>query len=77
MQLVAAISSRVEDGTQTVDLLGWMGRAALELIGQSGIGYSFDPLTEDVSDEYADAVKTFACVSIYQRSSSGVSERPS
>ena len=57
---MAAISSRVEDGMQAVDLLGWMGRAALELIGQSGIGYSFDPLTEDVSDEYADAVKTFA-----------------
>ena len=57
---MAAISSRVEDGPQAVDLLGWMGRAALELIGQSGIGYSFDPLTEDISDEYADAVKTFA-----------------
>ena len=70
---MAAISSRVEDGTQSVDLLGWMGRAALELIGQSGIGYSFDPLTEDISDEYADAVKTFACVFIKRQLSSRVS----
>ena len=70
---MAAISSRVEDGTQAVDLLGWMGRAALELIGQSGIGYSFDPLTEDISDEYADAVKTFACVFINRQLSSRVS----
>lgn len=29
-----------------IDLLTWMTRTALELIGQSGLGYSFDPLTE-------------------------------
>lgn len=45
-----------------IDVLGWMSRAALELIGQAGIGYSFDPLTEDVPDAYAEAVKDFACV---------------
>lgn len=43
-------------------MLGWMSRAALELIGQAGIGYSFDPLTEDVPDAYAEAIKYFACV---------------
>ena len=58
---MAAISSRVPaDGEATdLDMLGWMSRTALELIGQTGIGYSFDPLTEDVPDEYADAVKEF------------------
>lgn len=40
-----------------------MSRAALELIGQAGIGYSFDPLTEDVADAYAESVKNFMCVS--------------
>ncbi len=45
-----------------MDVLGWMGRVALELIGQTGIGYSFDPLTENVADAYAEAVKSFACV---------------
>lgn len=39
-----------------------MGRAALELIGQSGIGYSFDPLTEDLPDAYAEAVRNYASV---------------
>ena len=30
-----------------IDVLSWMTRTALELIGQSGLGYSFDPLIED------------------------------
>lgn len=67
LQLIDAVSSRVPahaEGTG-IDILGWMSRAALELIGQAGIGYSFDPLTEDVPDAYADAVKNFACVSLY------------
>ncbi|KAI0720735.1 cytochrome P450 [Cerioporus squamosus] len=59
-KLVDAISSRVQADLQDVDVLGWMGRAALELIGQTGIGHSFDPLTEDVADAYAEAVKNFA-----------------
>ncbi|RPD56021.1 cytochrome P450 [Lentinus tigrinus ALCF2SS1-6] len=59
-KLVDAISSRVPGDSQDIDVLGWMGRAALELIGQTGIGHSFDPLTEDVADAYADAVKNFA-----------------
>ncbi|KIK57051.1 hypothetical protein GYMLUDRAFT_173469 [Collybiopsis luxurians FD-317 M1] len=32
-----------------VDILSWMARTALELIGQSGLGYSFDPLTDEES----------------------------
>ncbi|KAI1790850.1 cytochrome P450 [Ganoderma leucocontextum] len=61
-KLVDAISSQVGDGKRDVDVLQWMSRAALELIGQTGIGHSFDPLTEDVSDAYSDAVKSFAPV---------------
>ena len=38
-----------------------MGRTALELIGQGGFGYSFDPLTEDKADDFADSVKAFLC----------------
>lgn len=62
VQLVTAISSRVDGGAKPVDVLTWMSRTALELIGQSGIGYSFDPLVEDVADEYTDAVKNFLYV---------------
>ncbi|EJF59099.1 cytochrome P450 [Dichomitus squalens LYAD-421 SS1] len=61
-KLVSAISTRVGEDPQAVDVLGWMGRAALELIGQSGLGYSFDPLTEDVQDAYGDAVKSYSPV---------------
>jgi hypothetical protein len=38
--------------------MSWMTRTALELIGQSGLGYSFDPLTEDGKQHpYSKAVK--------------------
>ncbi|KAL1947205.1 hypothetical protein VTO73DRAFT_14166 [Trametes versicolor] len=58
-RLESAISSRVKDGPQEVDMLGWMGRTALELIGQGGLGHSFDPLTRDVADDFADSVKAY------------------
>ena len=61
-QLLGAISSRVENGSEEIDVLGWMARAALELIGQGGLGYSFDPLTEDKADEFADSIKAFLYV---------------
>lgn len=40
-----------------IDMLGWMGRTALELMGQAGLGYSFDPLVADAADEYGTALK--------------------
>ncbi|KAH9852154.1 cytochrome P450 [Lenzites betulinus] len=58
-KLVTAIGSRVGPEGADIDVQGWMGRTALELIGQSGLGYSFDPLTEDAPDSYADAAKNF------------------
>ena len=40
-----------------------MSRTALELVGQSGLGYSFDSLTEDgVSHPYSTAVKLLGSV---------------
>ncbi|KAJ4480000.1 cytochrome P450 [Lentinula aciculospora] len=47
-QLRSALSQRVQNGPREIDLLGWMARTALELIGQSGFGYSFDNMLEDV-----------------------------
>ena len=40
-----------------------MTRTSLELIGQSGLGYSFDPLTED-SDKhiFSKSAKEYLCV---------------
>lgn len=40
----------------------WMGRTALELIGQGGFGHSFDPLVEDKRDSLAIALKLFLYV---------------
>ncbi|KAH9850326.1 cytochrome P450 [Lenzites betulinus] len=45
-----AIESRVITGEQEVDIAAWISRTALELIGQGGLGHSFDPLTEETSD---------------------------
>ena len=45
--------------TNEVDVLNWMGRTALELIGQGGFGHSFDALVENTPNAYADAVKDF------------------
>ncbi|KAJ3516546.1 hypothetical protein NLJ89_g1046 [Agrocybe chaxingu] len=41
-----AIEMKVEAGPNEVELVSWMTRTALELVGQSGFGVSFDPLTE-------------------------------
>ncbi|KAJ3559695.1 hypothetical protein NM688_g182 [Phlebia brevispora] len=56
-KLRAGIESEIKGSVREVDILSWMGRAALELIGQGGLGYSFDPLVADVEDEYGSAIK--------------------
>ncbi len=45
-----------------MDMLAWMGRTALELIGQAGLGYSFDPLVADTPDDFAMAIKAIPYV---------------
>lgn len=45
-------------GSQELDMPAWLGRVALELIGQGALGYSFDPLVADRPDTYADALKS-------------------
>ena len=45
-------------------MLSCMGRTALELIGQAGLGYSFDPLVEDSPAAFASAIKEFQYVFI-------------
>ena len=39
-----------------------MGRAALELIGQGGLGTMFDPLVEDARSAYGEVIKTYVYV---------------
>ena len=59
LQLRAAIEERVCAAPAEIDMLNWMGRTALELIGQAGLGHSFDPLVADTPDEFAHVVKSF------------------
>ena len=37
----------------------WMSRAALEYIGQGGLGYTFEALDESKTDTYSEAIKIF------------------
>ncbi|KAI1788589.1 cytochrome P450 [Ganoderma leucocontextum] len=60
-RLGTALESRVKDGPKDLDVLAWMGRAALELVGRGGLGYSFDPLVaeSESKDAFAESVKCF------------------
>lgn len=57
-----AVYSELNGKSGEVDILGWMGRGALELIGQGGLGYSFDPLVSEMKDSYGHALKTITSV---------------
>ena len=52
----------MQDVPTEIDMLHWMNRTALELIGQGGLGHSFDPLTEDVRHTFGDAIKELVWV---------------
>lgn len=47
----------VTDGAKDVDMMEWIGRTALEVIGQTGLGYSFDDLGDKPPHPYSLAVK--------------------
>ncbi|TRM69698.1 cytochrome P450 [Schizophyllum amplum] len=52
------LEGQVQDDPQEIDMLHWMGRTALELIGRSGLGYSFDSLAvDDPGHPYAASIK--------------------
>ncbi|KAJ3559691.1 hypothetical protein NM688_g188 [Phlebia brevispora] len=52
-----AISAHSDAQGKEIDILNWMGRTALELIGQGGLGYSFDPLVTTTHNSYGDSLK--------------------
>jgi hypothetical protein len=67
-KLRGTLKKKVKDGKQEVDILRWMSRTALELIGQSGMGYSFDKLVDDQDDHpYSKSVKKLAYVKCSSR----------
>ena len=54
-------SAGKKDGVE-LDMLSWSARTTLEVLGQAGLGVSFDPLTEDKADAFATAVGELLCV---------------
>ena len=60
LQLCKAINGQIKNsGSKEIDMLNWMGRTALELVGQGGLGYSFDPLVADTQNSFGEAIKAF------------------
>ncbi|EIM79589.1 cytochrome P450 [Stereum hirsutum FP-91666 SS1] len=56
-QLHDILQTKLANGPQEIDVKEWMTRVALEIVGQSGLGYSFETLDETKSNQYAAAVK--------------------
>ncbi len=44
---------------QEIDVNGWMSRTTLEMLGQAGLGYSFDDFTGESSNSYGESLKLF------------------
>ena len=59
LQMRSAIHQRVAKEAQVIDVNGWMARTTLEMLGQAGLGYSFDNFIEDSSDAYGESLKGF------------------
>lgn len=47
------------DGPQELNMLDYLSRTALELIGQAGLGYSFNALDMEKENTFATAAKQF------------------
>ncbi|TCD71092.1 cytochrome P450-dit2 [Steccherinum ochraceum] len=70
-QLRNALANQVKDGQKETDILNWMTRTALELVGQGGLGHSFDKLDRDELNPFAENVKdlipTFAPLFLFMQ----------
>ena len=51
------LTKNIKAGQEEFNMLDWMSRAALEYIGQGGLGYSFDALDRTKANAYADSIK--------------------
>jgi hypothetical protein len=50
----------VSSGPQEINVADWLGKVALELIGQAGFGYSFGTL-ENRNDQFCAQIKEYMC----------------
>lgn len=63
-QLRDTMETEVANGAQELDMANLMSRTALELIGQGGLGYSFDQFARNAQNELAASLKHVLCVII-------------
>ncbi|CDO75034.1 hypothetical protein BN946_scf184640.g9 [Trametes cinnabarina] len=61
-----AIDSRVGSSPhgELIDVNGWMARTTLEMLGQAGLGYSFDNFVDDSTDAFGESLKLFFQVAL-------------
>ncbi|EPS94365.1 hypothetical protein FOMPIDRAFT_62504 [Fomitopsis schrenkii] len=52
-----ATTDTLQSGPTEIDMLQWTSRGALEVMGQAGLGYSFDSFEDDSTNEFARALK--------------------
>ena len=57
--MIDRLRARAHGDAAELDVLSWMGRTTLEILGQAGLGYSFDNFVEDSTDAYGDSLKLF------------------
>ena len=55
--MMKGIDSEVGPQAGTVDMMEWLSRTALELIGQGGLGVQMDTLGDPTPNPLADSVK--------------------
>ncbi|KAI0058900.1 cytochrome P450 [Artomyces pyxidatus] len=59
-QLDVVLQQKLADGPKEVELLDWLGRLALELIAQAGMGYTFNSLSPSGEEhEFDTALKEY------------------
>ncbi|KAI0823809.1 cytochrome P450 [Trametes gibbosa] len=58
-RLHKAIETRIGKDGSEIDVNGWMARTTLEMLGQAGLGYSFDNFIDDSTDAYGESLKMF------------------
>ncbi len=71
-KLREAIASQVAGEPGEIDMMKWISRAVLELVGQGGFGESFDSLEQDVTNPFAEAVKAVLSVFLAPMSASSL-----
>ena len=44
---------------EVLDVNGWVARMTLEMLGQAGLGYSFDKFVDGSTDIFGESLKSF------------------